>query len=111
MVATDRSRVKRSVRLEDQPPKAGTKVPSHLVNLTGLPRRTARRTVPDMFRRHHTDPDRETASVVSAFHDRLAGSLVTTRTDPPRVDPHNLRDRLGMPAVGLRDRMDRRLVV
>jgi len=74
-----------------------------------LPERTARRTVPDMFRRHRTDPDRDTASVVSAFHDRLAGSLVTTRTDPPRVDPRNLRVRLGTPAVGLRDRLDRRV--
>jgi hypothetical protein len=88
-----------------------TKVPSRLVNMTGLPRRTARRTVPDMFRRHHTDPDREAASVVSAFHDRLASSLVTTRSDPPRVSPFNLRGRLGTPAVGLRDRMDRRLSV
>lgn len=88
-----------------------TKVPSRLVNLMGLPRRTARRTVPDMFRRHHTDSSRETASVISAFHDRLASSLVTTRTDPPRVSPYNLRDRLGTPAVGLRDRMDRRLAV
>jgi len=62
-----------------------------------------------MFRRHRTDQDREIASVVSAFNDRLARSLVTTRTDPPRVDPRNLRGRLGTPAVGLRDRMDRRL--
>ena len=61
-----------------------------------------------MFRRHRTDSDRETASVVSAFHDRLAGSLVTSRTDPPRVDPRDLRGRLGTPAIGLRDRRDRR---
>jgi hypothetical protein len=61
-----------------------------------------------MFRRHNTSPDRETASVVRAFHDRLAGSLVTIRTDPPRVDPRDLRGRLGTPAVGLRDRLDRR---
>ena len=74
-----------------------------------MPRRTGRRTVPDMFRRHRTDPDRDSASVVSAFHDRLAGSMVTTRTDPPRVNPQNLRVRLGMPAVGLRDRIDRRV--
>ena len=86
----------------------GTEVPPRLVTTTGLPARTTRRTVPDMFRRHRTDPEREIASLVSAFHDRLAGSLVTTRTDPPRVDPRNLRDRLGTPAVGLRDRMDRR---
>ena len=62
-----------------------------------------------MFKRHRTDRDREVASVVSAFHDRLAGSLVTTRTDPPRIDPRDLRGRLGTPAGGLRDRMDRRL--
>jgi hypothetical protein len=64
-----------------------------------------------MFRRHRTDPDRETISVVSAFHDRLASSLVTMRTDPPRVDPHTLRVRLGAPAIGLRDRLDRRVGV
>jgi hypothetical protein len=61
-----------------------------------------------MFRRHRTDPTREIASVVGAFHDRLAGSLVTTRTDPPRIHASDLRDRLGGPAVGLRDRIDRR---
>jgi hypothetical protein len=62
-----------------------------------------------MFRRHRTDPDREFASVTSAFYDRLAGSMVTLRTDPPRVDPRNLRGRLGSPAVGLRARIDRPL--
>jgi len=62
-----------------------------------------------MFKRHRTDPDRDAASVVSAFHDRLAGSVVTLRTDPPRVDPRNLRIRLGLPAAGLRDRIDRRV--
>lgn len=61
-----------------------------------------------MFRRHRTDPDREIASVISAFHDRLAGSLVTTRTDPPRIHVTDLRGRLGGPAGGLRDRLDRR---
>jgi hypothetical protein len=64
-----------------------------------------------MFRRHRTAIDLDTSSVVSAFHDRLAGSLVTLRTDPPRVDPRGLRGRLGTPAVGLRDRIDRRLAV
>jgi hypothetical protein len=62
-----------------------------------------------MFRRHRTDPDREVSSLVSAFHDRLAGTMVTVRTDPPRVDPLNLRHRLGAPAIGLRDRLDRRV--
>jgi hypothetical protein len=60
-----------------------------------------------MFRRHRTDPERELATVVSAFHERLAGSLVTARTDPPRVDRRNLRGRLGASAgVGLRARLD-----
>jgi hypothetical protein len=86
-----------------------TKVPSRLVRTTGLLRCTGRRTVPDMFRRHRTDPDREIASVASAFHDRLAGASVSARTDPPRIDPRNLRVRLGTPAVGLRDRLDRRV--
>jgi hypothetical protein len=31
---------------------------------------------------------------------------VTLRTDPPRVDPRDLRGRLGTPAVGLRARID-----
>jgi hypothetical protein len=62
-----------------------------------------------MFKRHRTDPDLDPASVVNAFHDRLAGSMVTVRTDPPRIDPRNLRVRLGVPAAGLRDRIDRRV--
>ena len=88
---------------------AGTEGPSRLVRTTGLPARTTRRTVPDMFRRHRTDPDRETASLVRAFHDRLAGTMVSVRTDPPRIDPHDLRDRLGSTTIGLRDRLDRRV--
>ena len=76
----------------------------------GLSGRTARRTVPDMFRRHRTHPDRDPASVVGAFHERLALSLVTARTDPPRMDCHDLRDRLGAQAGGgLRARLDRPL--
>ena len=63
-----------------------------------------------MFRRHSTDPDRDIASVISAFHERLAMSSVTARTDPPRIDPSRLRDRLASSAsIGLRERMDRRL--
>jgi hypothetical protein len=62
-----------------------------------------------MFRRHRTDPDREAASFVSAFHDRLAGTMVSMRTDPPRIDPRNLRVRLGATSIGLRDRIDRRV--
>ena len=78
--------------------------------MTGLSRRTTRRTVPDMFRRHRTDPDRDLASIVSAFHERLAGTMVTMRTDPPRVERNELRDRLGGHAgVGLRARLDRPL--
>ena len=78
--------------------------------MTGLSGCTARRSVPDMFRRHRTHPDRDLATVVSAFHERLALSLVTTRTHPPRRDRHDLRDRLGAQAgVGLRARLDRPL--
>ncbi|HUP54765.1 MAG TPA: hypothetical protein VM408_04600 [Methylomirabilota bacterium] len=63
-----------------------------------------------MFRRHRTDPERDLATVVSAFHERLAGSLVTARTDPPRVESRNLRRRLGAQAgVGLRARLDQPL--
>lgn len=62
-----------------------------------------------MFRRHRTDPNREITTVVSAFHDRLVGTMVTARTDPPRIDPRDLRGRLGTPAVGLRDRIGRPL--
>jgi len=53
-------------------------------------------------------PKSEAVDFRGAFHDRLAGSLVTSRTDPPRVDPRDLRGRLGTPAIGLRDRLDRR---
>jgi hypothetical protein len=82
------------------------------VQLTGLPARTVGRTVPNMFRRHRTDPNRDLASVVSAFHDRLAASLVTVRTDPPRMDRHDLRDRLSaQPGSGLRARLDRPLQI
>jgi hypothetical protein len=49
--------------------------------------RTGRRTVPHMFGRHRTAPDRDLAVVAQAFHERLARSMVIGRTDPPRVDP------------------------
>ena len=62
-----------------------------------------------MFRRHRTHPDRDLVALASTFHDRLAGSLVMARTDPPRVDPSELRGRLGTPAIGLRDRLGRRV--
>lgn len=74
-----------------------------------MPERTGRRSLPDMFKRHRTDLDREIAAVVSAFHDRLAIAPVTLRTDPVRLDPRELRDRLGAPAARLRDRIDRRV--
>ena len=78
--------------------------------MTGLPGRTTRRTVPDMFTRHRTDPDRRVESLAESFHERLAGTLLSSRTDPPRVDGRNLRSRLGGTAgIGLRDRLDRRL--
>jgi hypothetical protein len=87
-----------------------TKVLRGVVRLTGLSGRTTRRTVPNMFRRHRTDPGRELALVVSAFHERLAGSLVTVRTDPPRMRRHDLRGRLTAQAgSGLRSRLERPL--
>lgn len=80
--------------------------------MTGLSQCTTRRTVPNMFRRHRTDPvpDRDLASVASAFHERLAGTIVTMPIDPPRIARHELRGRLGGHAgVGLRARLDRPL--
>ena len=83
-----------------------TEVPGGLVQTTGLPERTGRCTVPDMFRRHHTAPDRGLELVASALHDRLAASTVTLRTDSPRIDALAIRGRLGGSAsVGLRDRI------
>jgi hypothetical protein len=62
-----------------------------------------------MFKRHRTGPDREISSVARALHERLAGTPVTTSTDPRRIDTRNVRGRLGTPAVGLRERIDRRV--
>jgi hypothetical protein len=75
--------------------------------MDGLHGRTGRRTVPDMIGRHRTHLDHDLATVVNAFNERLAGSTVTRRTDPPRqVSPLYLRDRLAMPAsAGLRERL------
>jgi len=76
--------------------------------MDGLRERTGGPTVPDMIGRHRTNLDRDLATVVDAFHERLAGSLVTRRSDPPRVDPLQLRDRLATPAsAGLRERLAR----
>ena len=63
-----------------------------------------------MFGRHRSTPDQDAAAALAeAFHERLAGSMVTRRTDPPRIDPNGLRGRLGgSPTVGLRERLDRR---
>ena len=48
--------------------------------------------------------------MADAFHERLMGTMVTRRTDPPRIDSHGLRDRLGgRTSAGLRERLDRRL--
>jgi hypothetical protein len=114
---------RKSPRIEIGPPRPGswpprcgrsvgavtrTEVRGRLVQLDGLHRRTARRTFPDMFGRHRTDLDRDLMTVVDTFHERLAGSLVTQRTEPTRVDPLNLRGRLATPAsVGLRERLAR----
>jgi hypothetical protein len=75
--------------------------------MDGLRGRTGRRTVPDMIGRHRTHQDHDLATIVNAFHERLAGSTVTRRTDPPRhVSPLQLRDRLAMPvSAGLRERL------
>jgi hypothetical protein len=78
--------------------------------MVGLPARTARRTVPDMFGRYRTAPDREVPAATAAFHDRLAGAVISARTNPPRIDPHDLRARLGGRSIGLRARMDRGLI-
>jgi len=48
--------------------------------------------------------------MADAFHERLMATMVTRRTDCPRIDPGELRDRLGgRTSAGLRDRLDRRL--
>jgi hypothetical protein len=77
--------------------------------MDGLRGSTGGRTFPDMFGRHRTHLDHDLAMVVNAFHERLAGSLVTGRTDPPRrVSPLHLRDRLATPvSAGLRERLER----
>jgi hypothetical protein len=61
-----------------------------------------------MFGRHRTDPHHDLATVVDALHERLARSMVTRRTNPPRVSPVHLRCRLAAPvSVGLRARLER----
>jgi hypothetical protein len=68
--------------------------------------RTTGRTVPDMFTRHRTGPDRSTDAIAQSFHERLSGTLLMGRTDPPRLEPRDVRRRLGgAPAAGLRDRL------
>ena len=63
-----------------------------------------------MFTRHRTTPDRDASAVTDAFHERLMGTMVSRRTEPPRMDPYELRQRLGgATSVGLRARLDRRL--
>jgi hypothetical protein len=88
---------------------ASTEVRVGLVHSDGLRGRTAPATVPDMFGRHRTDPHHDLATVADAFHERLAGSMVTHRTDPlRRVSPLHLRDRLAPPvSAGLRERLER----
>jgi len=60
-----------------------------------------------MIGRHRTHQDHDLATVVDAFHERLARSMVTGRSGPPRqVSSLLLRDRLAMPAsAGLRERL------
>jgi hypothetical protein len=75
--------------------------------MDGLRRSTGRRTVPDMIGRHRTHHDHDLATIVNAFHHRLAGSTVTHRTKPScQVSPLHLRDRLALPvSAGLRERL------
>ena len=85
------------------------KVLVNLVQTTGLPPRTGRRTVPDMFRHHRSNPTRELASLASAFNDRLGSTSVSFGPGPRRVDPGSIRRQLSGPSVGLRERLDRGL--
>jgi hypothetical protein len=63
-----------------------------------------------MFARHRTAPGRHASANADAFRERLTGTMVTRRTEPPRIDPRNLRRRLGGTMnAGLRERLDRRL--
>jgi hypothetical protein len=71
--------------------------------------RTGRRTVPDMFGRHRTTPDRDLTMAPAAIHQRVSGGLITARRDPQRLDRWTLRTRLGAPSAGLRDRLERGL--
>jgi hypothetical protein len=62
-----------------------------------------------MFGRPRTAPVRALAVDAGAFHERLTGTMVTTRTEAPRIDPRALRRRLGgSSSIGLRERLDRR---
>jgi hypothetical protein len=61
-----------------------------------------------MLGRHRTHPHHDLATVTDAFHERLSRTLMTHLTDPPRVSPLLVRDRLAGPApAGLRERLGR----
>jgi hypothetical protein len=61
-----------------------------------------------MFGRHRTDQVHDLTTVVAVYHERLGRSTMTRRTDPPRIDPLHLRDRLAVPvSAGLRERFER----
>jgi hypothetical protein len=63
-----------------------------------------------MFGRPRTTPDRDAPVAADALHERLAGSTVLRHGDPPRIDPMDLRRRLGGPtSARLRERLDRGL--
>jgi hypothetical protein len=63
-----------------------------------------------MFGRPRTTPDRDLSAIAEAFQERLAGSPVARRPETPRVDPRDLRRRLGVSqSPGLRKRLDGRL--
>ena len=113
MIGTDGGPVKRRRTVRAEPDRLGLPVRKSsgaLRRTDGLRPRTGSRTVPHMFRRHHTTPDRDLSAVAEAFHERLAASARTRSLETPRIEPRNLRRRLASPSnAGLRDRMGRGL--
>jgi hypothetical protein len=79
------------------------------VQTAGLPGRTAGRTVPDMFTRHRTVPDRATVLWAGARHEQLSATALSVRTEPAHIDRRDIRSRLIGSPMGLRQRLDRSL--
>ena len=112
ILGTDPPRVKRGdpTGRSPCPDGARTKVPADVARTAGLPGRTTRRTLPDMFRRQRTVPSRDISSVAIAFHGRLAGMLAAPPPNRPVLDRPDARNRLAAPAsAGLRERLARRV--